>query len=153
MASILHSFGYTPSKAYPDVWMRPAIKSDGTEYYKYALVYVDDLLLISCVPMKTIKGIKCVFKQKGYKEEPPNMYLGTSLEKVKTRGGTNFLSMSAEKYVKAVVMNLESTLAKRDMQIPTRHSTMLTNYHPSEYFSNEINARGVQAYQELIGEL
>ena len=81
------------------------------------------------------------------------MYLGVSLEQAETKGRTKFWLMSAEKYVKAVVMNLESTLAKRDMQIPTRHSTMLTNYHPSEYFSNEINARGVQAYQELIGEL
>ena len=65
LASLLQDIGYTPSKVDPDVWMRPAIKSDGTEYYKYALVYVDNVLVISCVPMKTLEGIKCVFKTKG----------------------------------------------------------------------------------------
>ena len=81
LASLLHNIGYTPSKADPDLWMRPAIKSYGTEYYKYALFYVDGLLVISCVPMKTIKGIKFVFKLKIDKAEPPDMYLGASLEK------------------------------------------------------------------------
>ena len=38
LASLLHNIGYTPSKEDPDVWIRPAIKSDRTEYYKYSLV-------------------------------------------------------------------------------------------------------------------
>ena len=60
--------------------MRPAIKSDIMEYYEYALVYVDNVLVISYVSMKTIEGIKCVFKLKEYKAEPPDMYLGASIE-------------------------------------------------------------------------
>ena len=32
LASLLHGIGYTPFKVDPDVWMIPAIKSDGTEY-------------------------------------------------------------------------------------------------------------------------
>ena len=88
LASILHDIGYTPSKEDSDVWMRPAIKADGTEYYKYALVYVNDVPVIICVPMKTIEGIKCVFKLKGDKAEPPDMYLGASLEQAKTKGRT-----------------------------------------------------------------
>ena len=43
LVSILYDIRYTPSKADLDVWMRPAIKSDGTEYYGYDLVYVDDV--------------------------------------------------------------------------------------------------------------
>jgi hypothetical protein len=30
----------------PDVWMRSAIKSDGTEVYEYVLLYSDDALSI-----------------------------------------------------------------------------------------------------------
>jgi hypothetical protein len=30
----------------PDVWMRSAIKSDGTEVYEYVLLYTDDALSI-----------------------------------------------------------------------------------------------------------
>ena len=55
LESLLHDIWYTPFKADPDVWMRPAIKSYGTEYYKYALVYVDNVLVIRCVPMKKSK--------------------------------------------------------------------------------------------------
>ena len=80
LASLLHDNGYTQSKVDPDLWMRLAIKSDGTEYYEYALVYVDNVLVISCVPMKTTERIKCVIKLKGDKSEPPEMYLGVSLE-------------------------------------------------------------------------
>ena len=47
MASILHDIGYNPSKTDPDVWMSLAIKSDRTEYQKYSLVYVDNVLVIS----------------------------------------------------------------------------------------------------------
>ena len=107
LASLLHDIGYTPSTADPDVWMRLAIKSDGTEYYGYALVYVEYVLVISYVPMKTIKGIKCVLKLEWYKAEPPDMYLKASLEQVETKGGTKCWSMSAKKYVKAAVVNLE----------------------------------------------
>ena len=35
------------SLADPDVWMRPAKKSDGTECYEYILLYTDDVLVIS----------------------------------------------------------------------------------------------------------
>ena len=31
----------------PNVWMRPAIKSDGNTYYEYILLYVDDTLVVS----------------------------------------------------------------------------------------------------------
>ena len=52
-----------------------------------------------------------------------------------------------QKYVKAAVLNLEATLSKRDMQLPTSHSPTPKKYHPSEDVVNELNTRGVQAYQ------
>ena len=81
------------------------------------------------------------------------MYLGALLEQVNMKGRTKCWSMSAKKYVKATVVNFEAMLTKRDMQLSTSHSPMPTNYHPSEYVINEINARGFQSYQELLGEL
>ena len=30
---VIHDIGCTPSKADPDVWLRPAVKPDGAEYY------------------------------------------------------------------------------------------------------------------------
>ena len=117
--------------------MRPEIKSDGTEYYEYALVYVKYILVISFISMKKVEGIKCVFKLKEDKAEPPNIYLGKSSEQIETKGVTKCWSISAEKYVKAADINLEETLAKRDIQLPTSHSPMPTNRNSSEDFSNE----------------
>ena len=61
--------------------------------------------------------------------------------------------MSAKKYVKYTVINIEVTLTKKYMQLPTIHSPMPANYHPSKDVSNRLNERVVQAYQELIGEI
>ena len=47
LSSLLHNIGYTPSKEDQDVCMIPSIKSDITEYYNYALVYVENILVIS----------------------------------------------------------------------------------------------------------
>ena len=33
-------------KADPDVWMRPATRDDGTTYWEFVLIYVDDILAI-----------------------------------------------------------------------------------------------------------
>ena len=38
--------GYLPTKADPDVWIRPAVKPDGFQYYESALCYVDNILSI-----------------------------------------------------------------------------------------------------------
>jgi hypothetical protein len=153
LAGLLNDIGYTPAKADPDVWMRPAVKPDGTEYYEYVLCYVDDVLAISHNPMKTIDGIKGMFKLKDDKAEPPNIYIGASLEQVTTQGGTGCWAMSSEQYVKAAVTNLEATLAKQDMRLPTSSVPMSASYHPAEDVSRELNVQGVQTYQDLIGIL
>ena len=38
--------GFQSCKADPYVWFRPSIKSDGTDYYQYVLIYTDDILAI-----------------------------------------------------------------------------------------------------------
>jgi hypothetical protein len=35
---------FVASLADPDVWMRPAVKDNGFEYYEYLLVYADDII-------------------------------------------------------------------------------------------------------------
>jgi Reverse transcriptase (RNA-dependent DNA polymerase) len=41
-AETLTDLSFEPSLADPDVWIRPQTKPDGTPYYEYLLVYVDD---------------------------------------------------------------------------------------------------------------
>jgi hypothetical protein len=58
------------------------------EYYEMVLVYVDDVMVISEIPSRTIDGIKSVFKLKGDAAGPPDMYLGVTLEKKTNSQGT-----------------------------------------------------------------
>jgi hypothetical protein len=43
LANELMQLKFEPVPADPDVWRRAPVKSDGTKYYKYVFVYVDDL--------------------------------------------------------------------------------------------------------------
>ena len=47
LAEHLDNIGFRSSVADPDVWLRPAVKPDGEEYYEYVVCHVDDILAIS----------------------------------------------------------------------------------------------------------
>ena len=116
-----------------------------------ALCYVDDVLVIAAEPMKSMDGIRAVFKMKGDKAKNTDMYLGASLSEPETADAKKFWTMSSEKYVKAAIENVEARLAKSDLRLTSRCDTpMSTGYHPSEYVTREMNAEGFHTYQELI---
>ena len=62
LAETLDAMGYRPS--YADLWLRPAVKPDGFEYYEYIICYVDDVLCISRNLQKLMKIIQDYFKLK-----------------------------------------------------------------------------------------
>ena len=84
LAVVLKDIQYQPTKTDPDFWIRPAIRKDVSEYYKMVLCYVGEVLAISTDPKKKIDGIKQVFKLKGDKADPPDVYLGAYLQTVET---------------------------------------------------------------------
>ena len=112
LADTLTDIGYKPTKADPDVWLRPAVKANGFEYYELVLCYVDDILSISENPKATLTDLTTVFKLKDDKIEEPEMYLGAQLDKMIV-GDVECWTMSAEKYVTASVKNVEEALASR----------------------------------------
>ena len=153
LAETLHDLGYSPTKADPDVWLRPAVKSDGFQYYELVLCYVDDILAISVDPESTLKGLQLTFKLKDDKIEAPEMYLGAQLGRMWV-DQVQCWTMSAEKYVLASVQKVEETLAKKGLRLPTKCYTPLpVDYRPELDTSAELKSDGVQYYQELIGVL
>jgi hypothetical protein len=64
LAETLYDIGYVPTKADPDVWLRPATKPDGFEYFEIALCYVDDVLAVLHDPKSTLQGLQSTFKLK-----------------------------------------------------------------------------------------
>ena len=47
LKDFIQNLGFTYCLADLDVWMRPAIKSDGLEYYEYGVISTDDELVVS----------------------------------------------------------------------------------------------------------
>ncbi|KAI2511667.1 Reverse transcriptase (RNA-dependent DNA polymerase) [Fragilaria crotonensis] len=153
LADTLMDTGYKPTKADPDVWIRPATKGNGFEYYEMVLCYVDDILSISDDPKSTLLALTSTFKLKDDKIEPPDIYLGAQLGIMQV-DDIECWTMSAEKYVISAVKNVEEALAKKGLRLPTKCYTPLSSdYRPELEVSPELKSDGVQLYQELIGVL
>ena len=143
--------GYKPTKADPDVWIRPATKTNGFEYYEMVLCYVDDILSISDDPKAALTALTSTFKLKDDKIEPPDMYLGAQLGQIQV-GDAECWSMSAKKYVESAVKSVEESLAKKGLRLPTKAYTPLpADYKPELETSPELKSDGIQTYQEMIG--
>ena len=154
LASVIWDMGYRPTLADPDVWLRPALKTDGTTYYEMVLCYVDDVLSISQNPSDAIDGIKRVFKLKGNKADIPKMYLGCSLAKKKNETGKDCWSISSHDYIKQSIVTIEDKLKRIGKFLPKRCGAPLTSgYHPADDVSMELGTKETQFYQEAIGML
>ena len=154
LAETLYDMGYVPTKADPDVWLRPAVKSNGFKYYELVLCYVDDVLAISTDPTKLLEGLKSTFTLKDNKIEIPDMCLGAMLGQMDV-DGVQCWTMSAQKYVAESVKTVEEALAEKGLRLPSKCCTPLsTDYKPELETTPELKADGVQSYyQELIGIL
>ena len=153
LAETLYDLSYLPSKADPDVWIRPALKENGFEYYEMTLVYVDDIMCISHDPKATMMGIQATFKLKDDKIEKPENYLGAQIMQ-KVIDGRECWAMTSEQYVKAAIANVEATLNETGQRLPSKATTpMQANYRPELDTSAELKLEGMRYYQELIGVL
>ena len=83
------------------------MKPEGFEYYEYIFCYVDNVLCISRHPQKSMKKIQKAFNIKDDKKEPPDIYLGVTLSKMKLDNGKYCWTMLPEQYLKAAVTNVE----------------------------------------------
>ena len=153
MAEKLDNIGFRTSITDPDVWMRPAMKSSGEEYYEYILMYVDDILVISVCAMEILQDMQSHVKFKNDKIETPDGYLGAKLG-LKSLNGRDVWTMTSVSYIKAAVDNVERALKGKRWKLPTRVQTpMVSNYLPELDGTPELEADSIQYYQELIGVL
>ena len=153
--SAMEEMGFQSCKADPDVWIRSAIKADGTDYYQYVLLYVDDILAIMESPEKFIRaelGAKFVVKPNSI--GPPKQYLGNKVSHVTLENGKTAWSFSSSQYVQNAVQNVSDYLAKENKSLPTRvRSPWTSNYRPETDVSSELLPKPATYYQSLIGVL
>ncbi len=62
------------------------MKGDGEQFYECVLMYVDDILAISCDAEAILKGVQATYKLKNDKFEPPEFYLGAKLQEKTING-------------------------------------------------------------------
>ena len=142
------------SMADPDVWLRAAAKGDGESYYEYVLMYVDDILAISCDARAILDEIQITFKFKNGMIEAPEYYLGARLQK-KDMNGLQCWTITSQDYVKAAVKNVEETIKKSGRRLPTSNidTPMNITFSPEMDVTEELNGDDTTYYQELIGVL
>ena len=120
MRACMTLLGFTSCRGDPDVWRRPATKSDGSTYYTYVCLYVDDCLVIDEFPESIIrKEIGKFWTMKESSIGPPKIYLGNKVTKVTLENDdVSCWSFSSSQYTQASVANVEKYLKERNQYLP-----------------------------------
>jgi Reverse transcriptase (RNA-dependent DNA polymerase) len=126
MAEKLAAMNFRSTIANPDVWLRAAVKGDSEQYYEYVLMYVDDILVISCDAKGILEGIQGTFKLKNDKIKAPEFFLGAILQE-KVINGFKCWTITSLDYVKAAINNVEEPIKKNRQRLPTSNADTCPN--------------------------
>ena len=151
----MQHLGYKSCAADPDVWMRPAQKEDGSEYYEFVLLYVDDCLCVSADPKKALMKISKYFPMKPSSLGPPKVYLGGKVSQVILPNGVKAYSYSASQYLHEAIRGVEEYLDKKGRKLSEKRvgTPLPTSYHPELDVSPELMDEEATYYTSLIGIL
>ena len=90
----------------PGVWINRATTENGTSYYKYMLVYVDDVLHPAKYAKKYMLKLNKVYRLKeGFR--PTDRYLGANVNRVKLDYGRTVCSMTCIEYMCVFIKNVD----------------------------------------------
>jgi Reverse transcriptase (RNA-dependent DNA polymerase) len=155
MANTLKIAGFKSCKADADVWIRPAVKDDGTKYYEYVLCYVDDILCGSMHPQKVMDYLSTVYTLKAGSVQEPQIYLGADVKKVSIGIDRSAWGISSDSYVASAVREVERKLKEVGKKLPTGKCTnpMSSGYRPELDASPELKPEQANYFQSLIGAL
>ena len=155
----LKDMGFESTKADPDVYIRPATKPCGFEYYEMMLVYVDDVLCISHDTNLTEKALKATYRLKENSTGEPDRYLGANIKKFIV-DGTKLYGLTCEDYVVSSIKNIELLLTNDGDDIglsrygkKAGNRPFPVNYRPECDVSPELGNDLSSRYLQLIGIL
>ena len=97
LAQSLTDIGYTSTRADLDVWIWPAFKPDGFEYYEMVYWYMSMIYYISHMirAKPTMEALRKLYELKPESCGPPKMYLGANVSKYQLEDETMSWCMSA----------------------------------------------------------
>lgn len=156
MCSTLRSMGFDHSLADNDVWFREDLKVDGSLYYSYILVYVDDILIVSESPNKYMDQLSKHYYVKDNSIGPPDLYLGTRYKRVKDRFGKTTWSSSTDTYVQEATKVVSERMETMGFKLLKKfkspdHPFSNAQYRPELDLTDECSTDEHQFYQQVVG--
>ena len=141
----LRGMGYTPSKADPELWMKPV-----KDRYEYITRFVDDVLAFGKDPLATIEELKRDYILKGV--GAPEYYLGGNIEELEPTWHDEGVktALSAKTYVENVVRKYEELFGNENGFRQFR-SPMDSTYHAESDDSPFLDAKNHSVFRALIG--
>ena len=157
LAEVLHNdLEFTATLADPDVWYKPTVRSDGTKYYMYILVYTDDILAIAEDPQAIMDKLDQHFLLKKGSVGPPTTYLGATISTYRLPDDPtkDRWSISSDKYVKEAINNVKRWVEDRGGRFHVSAKTVLsTSYRPELDVTDYCDSNDHTYYQQQVGVL
>ena len=121
--TITKQLNFKPTFADPDVYRKARIKPDGTRFYAYLIIYVDDVLCVDINPHTTIEQIGSTYRVKEGSNKFPDMYLGMDVRKWEMQDlQGNLIStyaLGTKSYIKGDVRIAKAQCLKHQLDFPT----------------------------------
>ena len=138
----------------PDVWMRPAIKSDGSSHCQCVLLCTDDALVVAENAEQILRQeIGKHFELKQESMGPPKTHSGSKARKVQLENGSLAWAFSSAQCVKAAVDNVKEYCQKQNWTLPRARTPITTVCRPELDVSPELTSVDAAHCQSLIGIL
>ena len=119
-----------------DMYFKPKVKQDGTLYYSYLIIYVDDIICIDIDPIQEMNAIGRIFQIKEGSVSKPKLYLGADVRGWEYQGSDGTLSncyaIGSNSYLKEALKNVKALVKKHNLEFPT------SKRHTGAPFSNTM---------------
>ena len=148
--------GFTQCFADNDVWFKASLKPDGTKYYQYVCIYVDDILIVSHKPASIMSQIGEHFALKDGSVASPTMYLGTDVRlRRDEQGFPQYWNLGSNSYLKEALRIVRRVLDESGMKVGGKGVQPYSSlaYRPELDVSPFCNPEQHNLYQGLVGML
>lgn len=148
--------GFTQCFADNDIWFKTAIQPDGTKYYQYVCIYVDDILIVSHKPSEIMSQIGEHFQLKDGSVDSPSMYLGTDIRlRRDEQGFPQYWNLGSNSYLKEALRIVRKVLDESGLKVTGKGVQPYSSlaYRPELDVSPFCNAEQHNLYQGLVGML
>jgi hypothetical protein len=156
LAKVLAGLGFELTKADPDVWIRKAVRPDGFQYYEMLFVFVYNILALSNEARKVIGDITQFYRAKEGSIKPPDIYLGSNVDRIQLSDGREVWCTSPRDYVKNAISVVERLFEEDGEGYSLKNKVknpFPSNYRPEIDVTDELASTLATRFMQFIGIL